>query len=98
MQNAISLGSVTEEPGRPSHTWDYAVLAAFLLSFVYILAFVATSRILRFEALAIMLLGYVLWGTIHHQRENTLTWSILLEHLGLVTFLAIVLAVLFFLV
>lgn len=98
MQNAISLGSVTEEPGRPSHIWDYAILSVFLISFLYIVTFVATTRLLRFEALSIMLLGYVLWGTIHHQRENTLTWSILLEYIGLIAFLSVVLAVLFFLV
>lgn len=96
MQNAISLGALTEEPGRPSHTLDYAVLATFLFAFVFVLLFVAKSRELRFQALMIMVLGYALWGIVHHMREDTLTWNILLEYIGIAAFISSVLAVLFF--
>lgn len=98
MQNAILLSTITEEEGRQTHKWDYLALLAFLAFLTYVLLFFAKTRQLRFHALTIMVLGYVLWGLIHHTREDTLTWTIMFEYVGLLTFVSILLVVLFFLV
>lgn len=94
MQNAIRILDAVEEPGRPTHYTHYAVLAFILLWGLYMFVLAGNLQELQLIASTITILGYILWGIIHHEMERTLNWKIIAEFFTFGLFLFSIIAVL----
>lgn len=81
MQNGSHLFEALEESGRTkSHKPDYILLTLLIAIAAYFYFAVAFTDSMKFYVIAVLALGYLLWGIIHHRREETLTWGIMLEY------------------
>lgn len=63
------------------HLAHYFVLFVILFSGLFGFWYFSGNGFIRFIFVFFTLLGYVIWGIIHHYSENRLSWGVILEYL-----------------
>lgn len=72
------------------HFFEYLILAGTAIFFVILLSVFQGQQTKQYLVLMFFTLYYVMWGVIHHGRDQTLTLKIVLEYI-LIGILALVL-------